>query len=141
MMDEKPKRDSSRTGVGKILLIIAVSLFACIAFAVAIVALVFGLTQSVVDTGNAYFQAIQDGQMQEAYAMLTPALQDEISYDDFVATFGNDTLESWFIYQRSIENGIGKMAGSTMANGERLRYELYFRKIDDEWRITGYRFD
>lgn len=141
MIDEKPKRESSRTSVGKIILIVGISLFACIAFVVALVFFIFRVTQPVVDVGNAYFQAIQDGQMEDAYAMFAPSLQDEVAYDDFVATFGNETLESWSINQRSIENGTGSMTGSAIFDGQSYSYELYFHNIDGDWRIVGYQFN
>jgi len=141
MMEEKPKRDSSRSNLGKIFLLIGLGLFACIAFVVALVVFVFGVTQPVVDAGNAYFQAIQDGRMEDAYALFAPSLQDEVSYDDLVSTFGDASLESWSVNQRSIENGIGKMSGSVTVNEDSLSYDLYFREIDGAWRITGYQFN
>jgi hypothetical protein len=141
MIEEKPKRNSSRSGLMRLLIIIGGGLIACIVFVVVLVSFVFAVTQPVVDASNAYLQAIQDGQLEDAYAMFAPSLQDELAYDDFVAIFGDSALDSWTVNQRSIENGIGKMSGSLTVDDESLSYELYSREIDGEWRITGYRFE
>lgn len=120
----------------RIVILVGGGFLALIVFIVVLLSFVFGVTQPVVDAGNNYMQALKDGRTNDAYAMLAPEVQDAISQDNFFGAY----LESWTISQRSIRNGVGKMAGSAIIDGENYSYELYFREIDGEWRITSYQF-
>jgi len=73
--------------------------------------------------------------------LFAPSLQDAVSYDDFVSTFGNDSLKSWSVNERSIKNGDGKMSGSAIFDGQTYSYDLDFGNVDGQWRITAYQFN
>jgi len=127
--------------MGRILRFGLLGFGACAIISLAIVALVFGLTQPVVDGGAAFFAALKDGRSDDAYAMFTDSLAQEVSQTDFRGLFDGVDVGDWTVNSRQIRNGIGSLEGSVFFDGQEYRYLLRFLNISGAWMIDAYRFE
>lgn len=138
--DQKPKRKGGRR-LWLIGLLLLLPVILCIGF----LALVFGgallLTKPVADAGSAFMTAIRDNELESAYAMFTPELMEEVSFEDFQTTFAEFGLESWDLHSRSVENNTGLLSGTATIFGEAFSVQLNFVKQDGDWRVIAYNFD
>lgn len=98
------------------------------------------LTQPVVDVSDAFLQALQENRLDDAYALLHPALQGEVSLSEFRDVFAESGLSEWSFSSRAIENGVGRVAGSAQFGAEHFSVQLELLHVDGEWRINAYDF-
>jgi hypothetical protein len=105
------------------LIVLAVALFVAVLwFSVS------ALTRPVVEAGDGFMGALEQGDFPRAYAMTAPDLQRELGSAE----------RSWT--SRSIRNGTGRVSGPyTSLEGRPSRAELVMTRVDGAWRITGFR--
>ena len=138
-MEEKPKR----TGISRTRLIITVIVGAIVLgglITAGVLAIVIPLTQPVVDAGNAFLEALDAQDFDAAYAMMSPELQNEVGENGLAEHFTNADLSDWSYSQRSIRNGVGRLNGRVMWNGEATELTFFFTNIDGQWRLVSYDF-
>jgi hypothetical protein len=139
-MTEKPKRTAmSRTRlivIGIIGTIVLVGLIAALTLGI-----VIPLTQPIVDAGTAFIETIDAQDFDAAYAMLAPELQSEVGANGLAEHFANADLSDWSYSQRSLRNGVGRLNGRVLWNGEATDFVLFFTKIDEQWRLMSYNFE
>jgi hypothetical protein len=112
----------------------------CGVLGAAIFGLVMFLTQGVATNGDAFMLAVQEDRFEDAYALFTVSLQDEVSLNDFEETFDPMTLESWNFSSRNIENNIGSVSGTAVIDGGTYVVTIGFVNAEDQWLINSYNF-
>ena len=110
-------------------------------FVAALFLVVARLTQPVVDVGDSFMTALNEGDFPRAYALATPELQRELgSAQQLGASAEPERPAEWSWSSRSIRNSTGRVSGAyTRLDGAPRRAELVMRKVDGEWRITAFR--
>ena len=123
----------------RILLIIGGLVLACIVFAVAVFGLAFVATNGAATAADEFMTALQNGDIDSAYAMFSPALQEEVSSTAFNEIFGTAEVESWSFTSRSVENNQGSVSGTTTIGGE--IYNVTLNLVNDGgWKLIAYDF-
>jgi len=126
--------------MGRILKILGGLLLLCVVFAAIGVGLAFYLTQGVAATADSFMQAIQEDRFEDAYALMTLELQDEVDMDNFVESFDPMEIESWSFSSRNVENNLGSVSGTASIDGSAYVVNLGFVNADGEWLINAYNF-
>lgn len=103
-------------------------------------AIVMTTTQGVASTGDAFMTALQEQNLDDAYALFAPDLQSEVSYADFETTFGGVALSEWSFNSREVENNLGRVSGSATIDDNAFNVRLEFINTDEGWQILGYDF-
>ena len=100
----------------------------------------------VTETGDAFMTAIQNEELDTAYAMLSTELMAEVSEENFVETFTNSNLESWEFAGSEVsasagEQGRANLNGTAMFGGSEFDIVLNFVNQDDSWKLIGFNFE
>lgn len=98
-------------------------------------------TQPIVDAGGVFFTALQDGRVDDAYAMFSADLAEEVSQSDFRGLFDGVEVSEYVVTNREISNNIGLLGGTVLIDGENYVYELRFISSDGKWLVDAYRFN
>ena len=114
-----------------------------VAFVAIVFALVFSLTQPVVDGADAFMGALKDGRYEQAYARSAPSLQQELGgAQGLAARVGAYRPQQWSWSQRHLRNSIGNVSGSaTWQGGNSGTAELELHQVNGEWRVVAFRFN
>jgi hypothetical protein len=114
-----------------------------VAFVAILITLVFSLTRPVVDGADAFMGALKDGQYEQAYARAAPSLQREVgNAEGLAARIGPYRPQDWGWSQRQLRNGIGEVSGrATWQGGNTGTAQLELHRVNDEWRVVGFRFN
>ena len=108
-----------------------------------IVALVLNLTRPVVTASDGFMTALKDGNFEAAFAMGTPALQQELGSGKRIGEmFAVARPVSWSWSSRSIRNGSGRVSGSvTYSSGSNGDVAIYLLPEGGGWKISGFRMN
>lgn len=126
--------------MGRIVRIVLGLVFVCILIAAVAFGLAFFLTQGVADGAENFMKAVQEDRFEDAYALFTVALQDEVSMADFEDTFEDFEIASWSFNSRNVENNLGQVSGTASISGSSYVVVISFVNADGEWLIDGYQF-
>lgn len=97
-----------------------------------------GSGRAVGDRANAFMTALRDEKLDDAYAMLLPALQEQESRSAFKEDFTGNSIQDWMFNNFSIKNDLGYVAGTaTDADGAHF---VAFQLVNEQgtWAISGY---
>jgi hypothetical protein len=126
--------------MGRIVRIILFAIAACAVLTGISLFVAFGATQPVVDAGGAFFSALQEERLDDAYAMFTSALAGEVSQSDFRGLFDGVEVGEWILNSRQIRNSIGQLEGTVVIDSETYQYVLGFINSDGKWLLDSYSF-
>ena len=104
-----------------------------------LVAFIFWLTGDVTKAGDDFFAAINDGNTEQAYELLSPQFKSNASQSDFESYLGKTGLTdvksvSWS--SREISGDVGSLEGSlTTASGDTIPLTMKLVKIEGGWKI------
>ena len=131
------------TGRRILLLVVGLGVLGCVCCAAFFAIGGYGLFQAgkpVIDAGNAYLQAIKDGDYAGAAAMETDTFRNsDGSAEDLSVIFGENKPDSWNINSFNIQNSNGTASGTmTDQAGQTRNIEIYMVKEGDDWKITGF---
>lgn len=123
--------------------IILIALLGVLIMGGGIVALVMSLTRPVVTASDTFMTALKDGNFDGAYAMGTPALQQELGSGKRIGEmFAVARPVSWSWSSRSIRNGSGHVSGSvTYSTGSNGDVAIFLLPEGDGWKISGFRMN
>ena len=123
--------------------IILIALLGVLIVGGGIVALALNLTRPVVTASDGFMTALKDGDFEAAYAMGTPALQQELGSGQRIGElFAVARPVSWSWSSRSIRNGTGRVSGSvTYSTGSNGDVAIYLLPEGDVWKISGFRMN
>ncbi len=118
---------------------------------VAVVALFVGalilgigtLTQPVVSSGDRFMTTLQTGDYAQAYALCTPALQQQLGgVHQLITLVQNHQPGHWNWTNRSIRNGVGNLDGAlTYADGTAGTVQLTLQQVSGAWDIAAFRLN
>tara|TARA_R110002124_G_scaffold259913_1_gene425777 strand:- start:29 stop:817 length:789 start_codon:yes stop_codon:yes gene_type:complete len=112
-----------------------------IAAIILILGLVFWLTGDMTKTGDDFFDAVQNDDINSAYELLSEDFQAGTSREELASYLAANALDkikdvSWG--SRSLTDGMGTLDGSvTTATGGKIPLILRLVKSDDGWRINA----
>jgi hypothetical protein len=96
--------------------------------------------QGAKDAGDAYLQALKDGDFAAAYNLSAPTLQAQFGNPAGVqSNFAERAFfpEEWNIHDTSLEDDLGTLQASvSLTNGQRTGITLDLSKIEGDWRIS-----
>ena len=95
---------------------------------------------AVGDKANAFMIALRDNKLNDAYAMLTPELQDQQSKVNFRESFTGNSIKDWKFSNFSIKNDIGYVAGTATDNDGNHFVAFQMVSRQGQWIISGYNF-
>jgi len=90
------------------------------------------------DSANAFMLALRENRLNDAYAMLTPDLQEKQSKVNFREAFGGNSIKDWKFSNFSIKNDLGYVAGTTTDNDGNHFVAFQLVNRQGKWAITGY---
>lgn len=94
--------------------------------------------QSVTDTGNAFMQALKDGDSATSWNMLTKDVQNEIggeaAWADWIAP---RNFSEWSFNSTNIENSTGTLEGEAKLDQDTYKITLVMEANGDGWLISG----
>lgn len=124
----------------KIWYLVPIGCLGLIALAAAIFFFVFALTRPVVDTGDAFMNALKAGDNAAAYALATPSLQRELGSADALGKMaGTYRPSTWSWSQRSIKNSIGRVEGGvTFTDGRSGHARIILEQVGGQWKVSGF---
>jgi hypothetical protein len=95
-------------------------------------------TQVIGDRANAFMVALRENRLNDAYAMLTPELQEKQSIVNFREAFTGNSIKDWKFSNFSITNNLGYVAG--MATDDEGNHFVAFQLVNQQgkWAIIGY---
>jgi hypothetical protein len=94
--------------------------------------------QSVTDTGNAFMQALKDGDNSTSWNMLTQSVKDEIGGETAWADFtAPRNFDEWSFNSTNIENTTGVLEGEAKLDDETYIITLVMEANGDGWLISG----
>jgi hypothetical protein len=131
----------------RILLIVGGLVLVCILFFAFTFGVAWVATSGVADAGNAFMTALQNNDMDAAYAMFTPALQEEVGTEQlsemFTANvFEGDALESWSFTSRNVNNNVGDVSGTATVGDRTFIVALEFIKSSEGvWLLNAFQFN
>jgi hypothetical protein len=126
--------------MGRILRILGGLVFACIICSVAVGGLALFLTQGVANEAEKFMKAIQEERLEDAYALLSPTYQENMTQSSFEDYFSGMEVESWTFTSRNIENDTALVSGTAVIDGDRYMVRFLFLNIDGTWLINDYQF-
>ena len=145
MTVEVTEKKKSGGGGRRLALIIGIGVLACVGFIVAIIAIVFVFTQGAVNTANDFLGAMRDERYEDAVALMTIDLQDELgSASDFRVFINENNARpvEWSISSRERTNDVADLSGTvTLAGGNQRRLELTLVKENAGWRVARFFFN
>ena len=130
----------------RILMIVGGLVLLCVLFFAFTFGVAWVATSGVADAGNAFMTALQNNDMDAAYALFTPALKEEVSTEQLNEMFASnvfegDSLDSWSFNSRNIENNIGQVSGTATVGARTFIVALAFIKSSEgEWLINAFDF-
>ncbi|MDQ7035245.1 MAG: hypothetical protein Q9P01_10545 [Anaerolineae bacterium] len=129
----------------RIALIIGGLVAVCIVFFVVVLGVAWFATSGVATAADDFMTALQNDDMDAAYAMFTTALKDEVSPEQFNEMFANnvfvdDALDSWSFNNRSVENSTGEVSGTATVGDREFSVTLNFVN-NDSWKLIGFNFE
>jgi len=105
-----------------------------------LVTLLFWLTSGLVDTANSFFNDLQQKNYKDAYQQYTSqTFKNSMNFDQFKEFIEKTKLdeitdENWI--ERETKNSFGKIKGTiTLQNGEKKPIIIFFKKVNEEWKI------
>lgn len=113
---------------------------ACGAFFAVVLQDAYNTTLPIADAGDAFMMAWQDQRLEAAYELISPQLQNRLSYDAFQANFAGASISNWSFNSRSIWNEIGEVAGTATINDENFDLQLEFIDNGAGWQLVAYDF-
>ncbi len=125
------------------------AMVALVVLLVLLVAVLFGMlgsaTQPVVTAANTFLTALQGGDLQAAYDLLTPTRQAGFSAAAFAQTIPSGTLTEWRLPNQSIstvagQGSQGNVSGTAVFGGTSYRASFTLTQVDGAWRIAAYTF-
>jgi hypothetical protein len=90
------------------------------------------------DSANAFMLALRENRLNDAYAMLTPALQDKQSKVNFRQAFTGNSIKDWKFSNFSIQNDLGYVAGTVTDKVGNHFVAFQLVNHQGKWAITGY---
>jgi len=126
------------------------ALVALIILLVVLVAVLFGLvsgaTQPVVAAADAFMTAIQNGDFQAAYDLLTPARQAGFSVAAFTQSLPPGSLAEWRLPNQSVatvggQGSQGRVSGTAVFGNIAYTVRFTLSQVADQWRIATYVFE
>lgn len=94
--------------------------------------------QSVTDTGNAFMQALKDGDNTTSWNMLTQSVKDEIGGEAAWADFAAPrNFSEWTFNSTNIENTTGVLEGEAKLDGDTYKITLVMEANGDGWLVSG----
>jgi hypothetical protein len=94
--------------------------------------------QSVTDTGNAFMQALKDGDNTTSWNMLTQSVKDEIGSESAWADFtAPRNFSKWSFNSTNIENSTGTLEGEATLGTDTYKITLVMEANGDSWLISG----
>jgi hypothetical protein len=90
------------------------------------------------DSANAFMLALRENRLNDAYAMLTPELQDKQSKVNFRQAFSGNSIKDWKFSNFSIQNDLGYAAGTATDDVGNHFVALQLVNRQGKWTITGY---
>lgn len=124
----------------RILSIIGGLVVVCAVIFAGIFGLAMFLTQGVADSSENFMKAVQEDRFEDAYALLTVALQDEVDMDTFEESFDPMEIASWSFNSRNVENNLGSVQGTASIGGSTYVVAFSLVNADGVWLIDGYQF-
>ncbi len=121
--------------------IVAAAVIGAVVMVVAIFLLVTNLTQPLVDVGDQFMKAIQNHDMDTAYALFATELRDEVGQETFADIFAAAAVTNWSYASRVIRNGGGYLSGQATIDNQTYQFELRFIDRDGRWQLTAYNFN
>ena len=143
---EETKVKNKPSMLTRILMIVGGLVLLCVLFFAVTFGIAWVATSGVADAGNAFMTALQNNDMDAAYAMFTPALKEEVSPEQFSEMFAanvfeGDSLESWSFNSRNVNNNVGDVSGTATVGARTFIVALAFIKsTEGEWLLNAFDF-
>ena len=97
------------------------------------------LTQPMSTAGESFMTAVRDGNYAAAYALCTPALQQELGdLSEFESTMQDNRPTKWNFTSRQVENNSGQLDGTaTLQDGSAADVRLVLDQVGGAWKVSG----
>lgn len=97
------------------------------------------LTQPMSTAGESFMTAVRDGNYAAAYALCTPALQQELGdVSEFENTMQDNRPSKWNFTSRQVENNTGQLDGTaTLQDGSEADVRLVLDQVGGAWKVSG----
>jgi zinc ribbon protein len=97
------------------------------------------LTQPMSTAGESFMTAVRDGNYPQAYALCTPALQQELGdISEFESTMQDNRPKTWSFTSRKVENDTGQLDGTaTLDDGSTADVRLVLDQVGGAWKVSG----
>jgi hypothetical protein len=90
------------------------------------------------DSGNQFMTALKNQDYTASYAMLTPALQNELGSADGWKAFAEPrNFEDWKFSSNQVENDQGQLDGEATLGTEIYNISLVLQNVDSQWKVAG----
>ncbi len=103
--------------------------------------LLYSLLKLPADTTHAFFQKINEGDIDGAYAMTTASFQELESPEEFARLASDLKSTDVTLNNRQIENQSATMSGSIMLSGTEYPLTVSLLKIGDDWLIHNFQIE
>jgi hypothetical protein len=98
--------------------------------------------KSVTATGNAFMQALKDGDNTTSWSMLSQNIKDELGSESAWADFAAPrNFSDWSFNSTSIENGVAQLDGEATLGTDTYLITLIMDPNGDGWLISGINID
>ncbi len=98
--------------------------------------------KSVNQTGKAFMTALETGDSAASWALLTPAVQEEIGGEQAWAEWsGIRNFPKWSFSNTEVSGSDGRMDGTAELDGLEYSVLLIFEKAGENWLISGINFE
>jgi hypothetical protein len=97
------------------------------------------LTQPMSTAGESFMTAVRDGNYPQAYALCTPALQQELGdIEEFTSTMQDNRPTKWNFTSRQVNNNTGQLDGTaTLQDGSAADVRLVLDQVGGAWKVSG----
>jgi len=89
-------------------------------------------------TADDFMTALQGGNYEAAYGLLTPALQQELGDAEGLQAAIPGTMSEWSFTDFSIENNTAAIQGTGQGPDGTYLLGVVLENADGEWRVAGY---
>jgi hypothetical protein len=94
--------------------------------------------KSVSNTGDAFMQALKDGDNAASWSMLAQNIKDEMGSEAAWADFTSvRNFDDWSFSSNSIENGSAKLDGEATLGTDTYLITLNMESSGDSWLVSG----
>lgn len=135
----KRREGNKRSGcvIGMIVLCVIILPLACIGVFVPLILWASNSLQEMGDTANGFMLAVRDSQYQEAFALLTDSMQQQVGHSENLMAQLDGRPEDWWFNSFNVNNNRGRVTGTVQVNGAQRSITIVLFYTGTAWRVES----